>query len=315
VAIQFVVPSSNTDGSTPADLSRVEVYALTGAATVSSDEILRRGARVGRLAVNQPRDPDETEEDTRRREAVRVPDALDQGATARFADALVIDPTRDGSEVRAYLAVGFNMRGRRGAFSTRGLIPVGEAPAVPSQPHVTWDETTITVTWMAPDAAPDLAAYHVYAPGEIERRLTEQPVAEPRFLDRRIEWGAERCYLVRTAVTVENLSLESDGSPKTCVTLADTFPPAAPDGLITIAAEGAVNLIWNSNREVDLAGYLVLRAIAPETTPVAITPAPVLQPTFTDPVPPGSRVTYALQAVDKAGNVSPLSARVEETAR
>jgi hypothetical protein len=32
-------------------------------------------------------------------------------------------------------------------------------------------------------------------------------------------------------------------------------------------------------------------------------------------VPAGAHVGYAVQAVDKAGNASPLSTRVEETAR
>jgi len=36
---------------------------------------------------------------------------------------------------------------------------------------------------------------------------------------------------------------------------------------------------------------------------------------FSDRVPPGARYVYALVAVDTAGNASPPSERVEETAR
>jgi len=61
IAIQFAVPSGNTDGSTPADLSRVDVYGLTGPATLTPDEIVKRGARVGRTIVNPPRDPEAEE--------------------------------------------------------------------------------------------------------------------------------------------------------------------------------------------------------------------------------------------------------------
>jgi hypothetical protein len=155
----------------------------------------------------------------------------------------------------------------------------------------------------------------VYVPGDVEIRLTDKPLAAGPLVDKRIEWGAERCYVVRTVETVENLTLESEPSPPTCVTLVDTFPPAAPVGLTIVAAEGAVNLIWDPNHEADLAGYLVLRAIAPETSLLPLTPTPVVETTFQDMVPAGARVTYAVEAVDKAGNASPMSARAEEIAR
>src|SRR5207249_959210 len=45
VAIQFAVPSANTDGSTPADLAHVDVYALTGPSLVTPDDLLKRGSR------------------------------------------------------------------------------------------------------------------------------------------------------------------------------------------------------------------------------------------------------------------------------
>ena len=46
-----------------------------------------------------------------------------------------------------------------------------------------------------------------------------------------------------------------------------------------------------------------------------ITPAPISDPTFTDGVEPGVRYVYAIKAVDKAGNTSTWSERVEEMAR
>src|SRR5256885_13755889 len=61
IAIQFAVPSGNTDGSTPAEVSRVEVYALTAPAPVAADDVFRRGERVGQVLVNPPPDPDTPE--------------------------------------------------------------------------------------------------------------------------------------------------------------------------------------------------------------------------------------------------------------
>ncbi len=109
--------------------------------------------------------------------------------------------------------------------------------------------------------------------------------------------------------------MESEASEPACVKLTDIFAPAAPTGLTAVASEGAISLIWNASPEKDAAGYLVLRAIAPDETPVPVTPAPVPETTFRDSVPGGVRVTYAVQAVDTSGNVSPMSNRIEETAR
>ena len=113
------------------------------------------------------------------------------------------------------------------------------------------------------------------------------------------------------------MDLESDPVP-VCVTPRDTFPPAAPAGLSVVAAEGAINLIWDANSERDLAGYLVLRGEAPGDTLQPLTPAPIDRNQFRDKTAkPGVRYVYAIVAVDKATppNRSATSARVEETAR
>ena len=82
-----------------------------------------------------------------------------------------------------------------------------------------------------------------------------------------------------------------------------------------VAGAGSISLIWEPHNEKDLAGYLVLRAVAPGDTLDALTPKPIPDARFTDDVKAGVRYVYAVQAVDKAGNVSPYSNRVEETAR
>jgi hypothetical protein len=128
-------------------------------------------------------------------------------------------------------------------------------------------------------------------------------------------WGTERCYTVRTVATRDGLPLESDASASACVVPKDTFPPSAPTGVTAVAGGGAISLIWNASTSSDVAGYLVLRAVAPATTPVPVTASPIPDTTFSDTVPAGVRVVYAVQAVDTAGNVSALSDRIEETAR
>ena len=97
--------------------------------------------------------------------------------------------------------------------------------------------------------------------------------------------------------------------------LIDTFPPAAPKELKAVSTDGVISLIWEANSEGDLAGYIVLRAQAPADRLAPVLSAPVLETSFNDAVQPGVRFIYAVIAVDKAGNASTPSNRVEETAR
>jgi hypothetical protein len=156
----------------------------------------------------------------------------------------------------------------------------------------------------------------VYTPDPDAPALTTAPVGEPQYVDpSAIEWETERCYEVRTAVTVEGARIESAASPSRCVTLHDTFAPASPEGLVSVASAGAISLIWTPNREPDLGGYVVLRAVAPATELTPVTPTAMPDTNFRDTVPAGARVTYAVLSVDKAGNRSAPSTPVVETAR
>jgi pectinesterase len=128
-------------------------------------------------------------------------------------------------------------------------------------------------------------------------------------------WGEKRCYTVRAAETAGTFTIESDAPPAACELLVDTFAPAAPKGVAGIASEGAINLIWEPNTEKDLAGYVVLRAAAPSENLQPVTAAPIQETSFKDAVAPGVAYTYVVKAVDRAGNASPASALVTETAR
>ncbi len=131
--------------------------------------------------------------------------------------------------------------------------------------------------------------------------------------------GRERCYQVRAVRGSGPSLVESNPSPRICFTPVDTVPPATPTGLMTEAADGAINLIWEPNIEEDLAGYMVLRGAPGDATLTALTLAPVRTARFVDrTVVPGTRYAYAVVAVDDRvplGNPSAESDRTEETAR
>jgi hypothetical protein len=136
------------------------------------------------------------------------------------------------------------------------------------------------------------------------------------FEDSRIEFGTERCFIVRSQETVGSVTVESAASEKTCVTPADTFAPAAPRSISAVGTEGAISLIWEPNRETDLAGYLVLRGEAPGEKLQALTTAPITETTYRDTtVKPGVSYVYAVIAVDRANNMSAQSDPVTEKGR
>lgn len=154
--------------------------------------------------------------------------------------------------------------------------------------------------------------YAVKAPAP----LTAQPLLVTEHVIPNVNFGVEQCFEVRAVDVIAGAPVISPASPRTCVTPKDTFPPAAPRSLAAIAGSGAINLIWDANSERDLAGYLVLRGEAPGDTLQPITAEPVAAATYRDETArPGTRYLYAVTAVDRAGNTSQLSNRVEETAR
>jgi predicted small lipoprotein YifL len=372
IDLQFTVPTTNTDGTRPANVASVDVYAITAPATarpLTDEQVLKFGTKVASLPVKSPRDPNLTAEPDDPDQDVEPPEGrgLDQGAIARVAEPLtepMLDPValpKDKAAERAaaaeddtprpllgpppsarsrtYVALGLSARGRKGPLSKRILVPLVPPPPPPSAPISIYDEKAVTVRWQAAgagaaDPAPADAdnpvlpsraigvtrptiTYNVYdatTPASVVK-LTKTPVTELQFSDPRIVWGEKRCYLVRSAETIGGLTIESDAVAAPCRTLIDTFPPAAPQGLKSVGSEGAINLIWDANTESDLAGYIVLRALAPSDKLEAITPAPIRELNFKDVVQAGVRFVYAVRAVDKAGNLGPLSSRIEETAR
>jgi predicted small lipoprotein YifL len=143
------------------------------------------------------------------------------------------------------------------------------------------------------------------------------------FVDKRVAFGEERCYVVRAVQVFGAARLESPSSPPVCITPADTFPPAAPTNLVAVGSEGGVSLIWEANSEADLDGYIVMRGAvgangAAPAKLAPITAEPVRDTTYRDTTAkPNVRYVYAIVAVDKATprNSSPESNRVEESAR
>ncbi|HZT77782.1 MAG TPA: hypothetical protein VFA27_14105 [Vicinamibacterales bacterium] len=356
VAVTFTVPDTNTDRTKPANIDRVDVYAITAPPSISDAQLLKHATKIGSVAVKSPKDPnavvDEDEQDEEMEPAVGA--GLDQGAVAHVdeqltrqafvnadlasddrkrpapaADAPLVGPPTT-LPARTYVAVGVSARGKKGPLSKRVTAPLIEPPATPRDLRLSYTEQQVDLSWSpvaasAPaggvlpsrplgTSAPSIG-YNVYdVSSSTPQKVNKEPLTETRAADPRIVFGEKRCYVVRAVALVSGAAVESESSPSVCDTLVDTFPPAAPKGLRSVAGERTISLIWDPNTEPDLAGYIVYRGTSP-TELQAITPAAIPDTNFADTVQAGVRYFYAVKAVDKAGNASPFSERVDETAR
>jgi len=344
VRLQFVLPTRNVQGEGPLSLDRVEIYAVTVAASSPNPpnrDLLTNTYLVGTLEVKPPASegdtpPADPAADTRPAagekavfvealdEAKRSPQittpapAIPEAVTAAAAAAAAAPPVTR----RIYVARGVTRGGRPGQPSARVELPLVALPVPPAGVQATVTETALTLAWIAP--VPDLPAaaavpwrFNVYAAGSTTP-LNEAPLSTTTFERAGVTFGEEECFLVRTAIVSGNATLESEPSDPVCVTPVDTFPPAAPRGLAAVGVAGAVNLIWEAGTDADLGGYLVLRGEAPGDTLQPITASPIRETTYRDTtVVPGVRYVYAVVAVDTARppNRSPESNRVEESAR
>jgi hypothetical protein len=164
----------------------------------------------------------------------------------------------------------------------------------------------------------DVAPVAPSAPTAPIAPINARLLTAPGFTDPRLEFGVERCYIVRRVEMAGPIAVESAPSPPTCVTPVDTFPPAPPKSLALISGGNGVSLLWERNTEADLGGYLVLRGEAPGDKLSPLTKEPIAEPSFLDTTARRGRTyVYRVVAVDRSTppNRSEPSEPVEETIR
>ncbi len=145
------------------------------------------------------------------------------------------------------------------------------------------------------------------------RRLNARPVKNRKYDDKEYLIGKTYRYFIRASATESSPYMESDDSEVIEVSPEDTFPPAAPSGLISIVAGDFISLTWDENREEDLAGYRVWRKTEGEDEFKLLTPEPIRANAFNDAsVEANKRYHYAVTAQDGSGNESRKSKSVSE---
>jgi hypothetical protein len=376
VYVRFKVPTSNVDGVSPADVARVEVYAVTADRAPTENDDPRRLRQLSTLVATTPVRPPMPAlppgEEGAQPPPLPAGPGVDQGAEvvvresltpearvpvslpelpgrARAADdedtrlAPLMLPSDSDVPTRYYYAVAVSPNGRYGPHGPMLPVPLGTTSGPPGQPQLTHDETTIHIRWLPPrdargqglepipDALPSRpivpppppTTYEVYAvetsgnaSPAMPSALTPAPIGELAMSVPLGAFDVERCFYVRAVDIVGGHHVRGPASPTACITPKDTYPPAPPHSLAAVATEGAINLIWEPSDSPDVVGYVVLRARLPDDTLQPATESPITGTTFVDKgVRPDVTYAYVVVAVDKAGNRSEHSNRVEETAR
>jgi fibronectin type 3 domain-containing protein len=211
------------------------------------------------------------------------------------------------------------------------VFPVPERIAS-VEAHVT--ESAVELSWPAPmrtsagDPLSAVTGYRIYRTELATAAVPSSAQAMPlkkggstasalassevnSYSDTSFSFDRTYVYVVRSVIPVEGGELESSESQPVTVTPRDTFPPAAPQGLVGAVLPGAtpgtlvVDLSWSISLETDLAGYRVYRSEQEGTKGQALNPELLPTPAIRDTsVEPGHRYWYSVTAVDHAGNES-----------
>jgi hypothetical protein len=221
------------------------------------------------------------------------------------------------------------------ANSNAALLRVEPAPNQITDLKVEVTHQGVVLTWTPPQKtavgpAPPIAGYRIFR-REVERTIAPtagvQPprpqnpsvrigdCPAPPFRDTQIQFGKTYVYTVRSVAQYPDVQVESLDSPPVEVTPLDTFPPAAPQGLVVVlvpaqgSAPAYLDLSWSISAENDIAGYNIYRSEQEGTDGQKQNPDLLRTPAFRDMnTVAGHRYFYTVTAVDRVGNESPASA-------
>ena len=314
VILSWPAPQRNAPDSSVQSIRRIDVYRLAekpGAPLgLTEDEFAARATLVGSVTFEQ---------------------IQTAGDTLTYRDVLELagQPTRLRYAIR-YV----NASGQRAAFSN--FLSIEPAARIAQAPTLSNDvkiaEDSITLSWQPPAANIDnstpvnLLGYNVYrtdesqtAPGN--QPLNPVPISATQYSDKNFQFGNNYRYIARSvSLGTGGEQVESLNSNSVSVAPKDVFAPAAPERPSIAAPEpGSARLaiFFAANKETDIAGYNLYRSTDPNLPKpwTRLNQTLLTRTTFQDDkVESGKTYYYYIEAVDKAGNVSPPSEAGSEKA-
>jgi hypothetical protein len=312
VILNWPAPLRNAPDSSVQSIRRIDVYRLAekpgSPRALTEDDFAARATLIGSVTYDQIRNA---------------------GENLIYHDSLELA----GEPARLRYAVRFvNASGQRAAFSNFLLIePAARIAQPPTLSGYDVKEDAITLTWQPPSANIDgstplnLLGYNVYRMDESQSSPGDTPinsalVSGTAYADKSFKFGGDYRYIVRAvSLGTEGAQVESLNSNVLSVSPRDTFAPSAPSTpSVAPAASGRLSIFFAANPENDIAGYNVFRSTdpnLPKANWLKLNPTLLTRTSLQDDkVESGKKYYYYVTAVDTAGNVSPPSEVVSETA-
>jgi fibronectin type 3 domain-containing protein len=207
------------------------------------------------------------------------------------------------------IALTVRATGPKGKTSERSnpvALDVRPPLATPAHLHATSVPQGVRLTWEGSGAR-----FRIFrGAGEV----VPSPFAEsdkPEYIDTMADFGAPYKYFVQA---IDGNTHQSRVSETVGITPMDTFPPAVPEGVTAVAGVNAIELVWERNTEDDFAGYSIYRSA--DGGAFERVAGPIDAPTYSDrAVDAGKKYSYAVTAIDKAGNESERSTVVDVIAQ
>ena len=173
------------------------------------------------------------------------------------------------------------------------------------------------LSWLS-NSEPDLAGYNVSRSttvGGPYGLVYAALVTGTTYTDLGLVNGTTYFYVVVAADTSNNESaLSNEASATPDGGLPDITPPGAPTGVGATPGDGQLQLSWNANGELDLAGYNAYRSTTSGTGFVKINIALLTSTSLLDTaLTNGTTYFYVVTAVDTFGNESLDSTEVSGT--
>ena len=271
---------------------------------------------------------------------VTIPSAMvarfDTRRQIRYEDALKPEDFTQHPDTQAVYTVRTRTSPKKvSANSNAAILRVAPSPEPIADLKAEITHQGVILAWSPPQKtavgpAPPIASYRIFRremPQTIAPVNGPQPPrspnstvligesAAPPFRDTQIQFGKTYRYSVRSVAQYPDLQIESPDSPVIEVTPLDTFPPAAPQGLVVVlvpaqgSAPAYLDLSWSISAENDIAGYNIYRSEQEGVAGQKQDPELLRTPAFRDMnVVPGHRYFYTVTAVDRVGNESTASA-------
>jgi hypothetical protein len=194
--------------------------------------------------------------------------------------------------------------------------PIGPAPPIKTYRIYRAELPSSIAPAERPGQAPRQASGAVAPPSEPQlKKIAESESAS--YEDSQVQFGSRYLYAVRSVVEYSGEDVESSDSNLATITVRDTVPPGAPEGIVVVFVppEGEVRahleLSWAINPETNIAGYNVYRSEGQGVLGTRLNPELLPAPAFRDMSTfAGHSYFYSVTAVDRSGNESPPSAAV-----